>query len=559
MLLFLLVAFAAGILTVLAPCVLPLLPVIVGGSLAGGRSARHAATIAISLAASVFLFTLLIKVSTAFIGVPEEFWRIFSGILLIGFGLLTLWPALYERAPGVTALYRKSNQALAEGHTRSGIMGDIIAGVALGPVFSSCSPTYFVILAAILPAHFAVGTLYLLAYVIGLGGFLFVIGIAGQRLADSLGVAFDSRGILAKIIGILFILLGAAVIFGLDAKLEALLPQSFFGETLIEEKLLGGTTSTASSTAPTPAATSSPSASNETGPKAPELAGIAGYINTGGQPITLAQYVGKDVVLVDFWDYSCINCERTTPYLNAWYQKYKNDGFVIIGVHTPEFAFEHLLANVQAAVTQFGIMYPVVLDNNYDTWNAYQNEYWPAEYLIGKDGAVIYTHFGEGNYDETEGAIQKALDLSTSTTALPGADLSTVESPETYFGSNRNEYLGNGTPGISGVQAFTLPASPTVNTLYLGGSWQITPEYAQGGSGASVLYEYDAQDIYMVAAPGATGAAQVEIFLDGAPFKTLTIDADKLYTLAMLPSAGVHTLRLEVTSGTLDAYTFTFG
>ena len=549
MALFTLVAFLAGILTVLAPCVLPLLPVIVGGSIAGDRSARHAATISISLAASVFLFTLLIKASTLFIAVPQEFWRIFSGVLLIAFGFLTLFPALYDRIPGVSALYRRSNKTLAEGYQKQNMMGDIIAGVALGPVFSSCSPTYFVILAAVLPAHFAVGVVYLLAYVIGLGGFLFIIGIAGQRLADKLGVALNPSGWLVRVIGILFIALGAAVIFGLDAKLEALLPQSFYGETLIEEKLLGTTASSTISTN-----------MGQTGPKAPELAGIAGYINTGGQPITIGQYTGNKVVLVDFWDYSCINCERTLPYLNAWYAKYKGDGLVIIGVHTPEFAFEHLLANVQQAVTQFGIQYPVVLDNSYDTWNAYHNEYWPAEYLIGKNGEIVYTHFGEGDYAQDEQAIQQALGLSTSTVAIPTPDLSGIQSPETYFGASRNQYLGNGTPGVPGTETFMLPAANSMqaNTLYLDGSWDIEPEYAAAAAGASAEYTYDASDIYMVAAPGSNPAT-VGVVVDGTLVNTLTINEDKLYTLAKFATPGVHTIQLKVESGTLDAYTFTFG
>ena len=202
--------------------------------------------------------------------------------------------------------------------------------------------------------------------------------------------------------------------------------------------------------------------------KAPELVSPDGYINTDGQPISLSQYIGKDVVLVDFWDYSCINCQRTIPYLNAWYQKYKDQGLVIIGVHTPEFSFEHLQSNVAAAVNQFGIKYPVVLDNEYKTWNAYQNEYWPNEYLIDIDGYIVHNQAGEGNYDETEKAIQQALAeraarlgtnviVATTTVAIPTTDLSAIQSSETYFGSNRNEYLGNGTPANKVFKILLFP------------------------------------------------------------------------------------------------------
>ena len=188
------ISFLAGVLTVLSPCVLPLLPVIVGGSIATGGSKRRAYTICLSLGASVVVFTLLLKASTAFIAIPQNFWEYFSGTVLVLFGLVMIFPRLWDSIPLVNLLNRSSNKALAVGYQRDSIWGDMLMGAALGPVFSSCSPTYFVVLATVLPASFAVGLADLLAYAVGLAGFLFIIAVAGQRLVDKLGVTAEPGG-----------------------------------------------------------------------------------------------------------------------------------------------------------------------------------------------------------------------------------------------------------------------------------------------------------------------------------------------------------------------------
>jgi cytochrome c biogenesis protein CcdA/thiol-disulfide isomerase/thioredoxin len=584
---FLLVSFVAGILTVLAPCILPLLPVIVGGSLTGeGGSLKRAFVIVVSLGASVFLFTLALKATTVFIAVPALFWQILSGGLLLIFGIVTVFPSIWDRIPGIQNLYRSSNKVLGAGYKKQNIVGDAIVGAALGPVFSSCSPTYFVILAAVLPAHTGEGIAYLLAYSIGLSLSLFVVAILGQKAAGVMGIAADPNGWFKKAIGILFIAVGLAVIFGIDKKIEAALPSGAFAEIGIEQKLLSGSQSNPSAqTATSTQNSASPdfvsvAAKALRYPQAPELVSPDGYINTDGEPVTLAQYRGKNVVLVDFWDYSCINCQRTFPYLKAWNEKYNGQGLVIVGIHTPEFAFEQLKANVEAAAQKAGLTYPIVLDNEYKTWQAFQNQYWPREYLIDIDGYIVHDHAGEGDYDETEKAIQAALlerserlgtgTVSTSTVDMPEADLSGVRSPETYFGSSRNEFLGNGTPGTEGAQNFTLPDFPQANTLYLGGSWNIKPEYAAASSGASILYVYASSNVYMVAAPEGA-SAKIHVLLDGKPLgalsgadvdaaaSTVTVSGDRLYTLVHAATPGIHVLRIQIIDGTLDAYTFTFG
>lgn len=300
---------------------------------------------------------------------------------------------------------------------------------------------------------------------------------------------------------------------------------------------------------------------------AKEITTPDGFINTGGAPVTISELVGKYVVLIDFWTYSCINCQRTTPYLNAWWEKYKDKGLVIIGIHTPEFEFEKEYQNVLDATQRLEIQYPVVLDNDYSTWNAYKNRFWPRKYLIDIDGYVIYDHIGEGAYEETEKKIQEALaermaalgengtisqPITKETPVRNGA-----RSPETYFGSLRNDYLGNGAPRRRGVQNFALPGEFKKNSLYLGGQWNIQEEYAESLQNSKVVYRFSAKAVYVVAS--APVPTEVEIWEDGKRVGTTTISESKLYTLIENPDSGEHLLELRIHGGGVRLYAFTFG
>jgi cytochrome c biogenesis protein CcdA/thiol-disulfide isomerase/thioredoxin len=606
------ISFVAGILTVLAPCVLPLLPVIVGGSLTTGSKAR-AYTICFSLGASIFFFTLLLKVSSALIAVPQSFWQLSSGAILVLFGLALLFPRLWDSLRFVRKLNIGSNRALAVGYRQNSFWGDTLMGAALGPVFASCSPTYFIILATVLPASFGEGLADLIAYVVGLSGFLLIIALAGQRLVDRLNVTIEPGGWFRRSIGMLFVVVGIAVGTGSMARAEAWLLDHGFDVTAIEQRLLGSNTSAsetqsavlnmpqetgASSTAASEAFLA-PAQKASRYKKAPELTGLHGYINTpqsAGQaaPITIGEFKGAKVVLIDIWTYSCINCKRTLPYVKAWYDKYANKGLEIIGVHTPEFAFEKALKNVEEAIRDEGIRYPVVLDNDYATWNAFGNQYWPRKYLIDIDGYIVYDHAGEGSYDETEAAIQQALRERAARlhlsfdTQMPlskpegttEADFQQIGSPETYFGASRNEFLGNGVKHATGPQSFEEPLSVARNTLYLIGPWDIAQEYAQtgaavGGSAGSarIDYRYYAKNVYFVAGSDAK-EIEVEVLRDSKPLEAqsagadvyfrdgrsyVRIGANKLYHLIGESGYGDHFLELVIPQPGLQAYTFTFG
>jgi thiol-disulfide isomerase/thioredoxin len=292
---------------------------------------------------------------------------------------------------------------------------------------------------------------------------------------------------------------------------------------------------------------------------APEITQAAGFINT--DKISIHDQIGKKIVLLDFWTYSCINCQRTLPYLVAWDKKYTSKGLQIIGVHTPEFDFEKNYTNVSNFVKEKGITYPVVLDSNYGTWNAYGNQYWPADYLIDLSGKVVDTHFGEGGYDTTEHEIQKLLGLSDTSLVTPSALTPTQNqsiSPETYFGSARNQYLGNGLVGQSGIQNLTEPVGTDLDTLYLSGKWNFTNEYAETmDANEKIFYRFQAKNVYFVA--GAKTPTKIKILIDGKEIGEQIIKDNTLYTLYQGKDFGEHVLEIDVMGAGLQAYTFTFG
>lgn len=300
---------------------------------------------------------------------------------------------------------------------------------------------------------------------------------------------------------------------------------------------------------------------------APEIVNPSGFINT--DTVSMQDLIGKKVILVDFWTYSCINCQRTLPYITDWYSKYKDQGLEVVGIHTPEFEFEKKYDNVVAATKKFGVEYPVVLDNDYGTWRAYGNRYWPRKYLIDINGNIVYDHIGEGGYDETEMEIQKLLmeraeklgeNSTVDTVALTQENTDAIEagSPETYFGAARNELLANGRVGATGPQTFTYPASFLTNRLYLKGTWTITDEYAQSDSSdAAITFQYRAKKVYMVAR--ADSPTELRVLIDGKEVGSVTIQADELYTLVDGTEFGEHTMELIPEKPGIQAFTFTFG
>ncbi len=304
-----------------------------------------------------------------------------------------------------------------------------------------------------------------------------------------------------------------------------------------------------------PSASSQPSVELKNYGPAPEFTGISQWLNS--EPLTLAALKGK-VVLVDFWTYSCINCIRTLPYVTKWYDTYKDQGLVVVGVHTPEFAFEKDTHNVSQAIDRFNIKYPVAQDNEYATWTAYSNQYWPAEYLIDQNGNVVHVHFGEGDYEVTENAIRQLLGMNTQAKAVGEADLSQVQSPEMYFGTARLKNLAAAQSPSSVAKTYTLPTSLELNTFGLQGTWQFTENAARltKGSG-TVRLKFHSGKIYAVAASATP--ITIQIIVDGVAQPSITIGASQLYTLFDSNQYIDHVVDIVIPAAGLEMYTFTFG
>jgi thiol-disulfide isomerase/thioredoxin len=289
--------------------------------------------------------------------------------------------------------------------------------------------------------------------------------------------------------------------------------------------------------------------------KAPELTGITHWLNS--DPLTIAGLKGK-VVLIDFWTYSCIDCVRTLPSVTKWDTTYRDQGLVIIGVHTPEFPFENETKNVADAIAHFNIHYAVAQDNNYGTWNVYQNEYWPAEYLIDQNGNIAYTHFGDQDLGETENAIRTLLGLGPVTPNAPGYNVAGIQSPEMYFGTFRLHNLVSGQRSSTQPFVYQLPQDVPLNSFALGGTWQFAEPYASLVTGpGTIRLKFHAAKLYMVASSAI--AAPLSLVVDGVPQPSVTVQAPQLYTLYDSSSYAEHVIDIQMNTPGFQAYTFTFG
>lgn len=548
-------SFVAGILTILAPCVLPLLPVIVGGAI-GTRNKWHPFILTTSLAVSVILFTLLLKVSTLFINIPQEFWKAFSGGIILFFGLTWLFPRAWELISVKLNLLGRSQTGLMEAGRTESNWGAVLMGAALGPVFSSCSPTYFVILATVLPVSFVTGLVYLIAYAIGLALMLGLIAFFGRKITTKLGWAADPHGLFKKVLGIILVVVGLAVISGYDKKIESAILDAGFGVTKIENGLLDNAQGKKNTEVKN---NGGDQASLPLLYNAPELVGLENWINS--KPISSMEELRGKVVLVDFWTYSCINCIRTLPYLESWQEKYAADGLVILAIHAPEFQFERKFENVQKAVKDFGLTYPVVQDNDFKTWRAYNNRYWPAKYLIDQNGVVRFTHFGEGNYDETEKHIAELLKTSMKVSKVDETtvNFAAIGTPETYLGLEKREnYIKYGADPLQNNE-WTLKA-PT--------AWEeLNEKIVSKGPESSIRMKFTASRANLVI--GGTGTATVKI--DGAlatPQNAgkdvhdgrLTLDGERLYELTNFGDQyAEHEIEVIFDQKDTEVFSWTFG
>jgi cytochrome c biogenesis protein CcdA/thiol-disulfide isomerase/thioredoxin len=560
-------SFIAGMLTVLAPCVLALLPVIVGGSLQGDvRDKKRPMVIAASLALSILVFTLLLKVTSLLVTVDPKTITYISGGVIIAVGLLTLFPEFYAKALVKLGIEHRAINLLGKSNqNKRALIGPIITGAALGPVFSSCSPVYAYILATVLPVNFGQAMAYIMSYIVGLALVLLLIGYFGQRFISKIKFASNPKGWFQRIIAILFIIVGLLVFTGYDKRFQTWVStHTPFNFDALSSQLLPDAKNKADRAG----------LFNVEPYAAPQFKGLEGWINS--RPLELQKLKGK-VVLVDFWTYSCINCIRNNPYLDKWYQTYKDKGFVVVGVHAPEFAFEKNRVNVQNAVRDQKISYPVALDNDFMTWNAFSNRSWPSAYLIDAEGNVRRVHEGEGRYTETEQAIRELLvekganvEGISMTSDASKPPVTTEQTPETYLGSRRaSDYTGSPALAVAPTSTFTAATKLDSNEWTLGGTWEVQQEKIIARGGSTLSFKVSAKDVYIVG--GSAVKQNIGVKLNGRPISDtksagadiknsqVSVQESKLYRLISFPEfTKDSTVTLSVPDE-VELNVFTFG
>jgi cytochrome c biogenesis protein CcdA/thiol-disulfide isomerase/thioredoxin len=557
------VAAVAGLATFLSPCVLPVLPVVAAASATGGR--RRPLGIAAGLAAAFVCFTLLASRLLDALGLPQDALRDAAIALLAVAGAGLLVPGLGEAAGRIfRPLAARAGSRLPTG---DGFWSGVALGAGLALVWTPCAGPILAAVSA-LTAERRISlelVLITIAYSAGATLPIFALALLGHRAAGALARLRRGGAGVRRVAGA--VLVAAAVLYTTDipTRLAASAPGYVSAIQGVERSrgVAGDLRRLAANGRNAPAAVaagSTPDTLHDYG-RAPGFAGITKWINTpGSRPLTLGGLRGK-VVLVDFWTYSCINCIRTLPYLEAWYARYHRDGLVIVGVHTPEFAFEHVVANVERAVREHGIRYPVAVDDRYETWNAWANQYWPADYLIDRRGDVRDAHFGEGGYAQTQADIRTLLGERAKGPAARAvgaiAPSASVGTPETYLGTYRA--AGYAQHVVKGVEFdYGTPARPPPNRVALGGRWTVGAHRIVAGAGAHLLFAYAAPRIYVVAAPPASRPVVLGVTVDGRRLAHVRVRDDDLYELAHVRAAGPHLLDLAVPAGSV-LYSFTFG
>lgn len=572
-----LIAFIGGFLTIAAPCILAVLPIIVGSTIGRQQNKFRPFFIVLGLTVSFTAFGVLFQYVTNLFGLSNNTLRNIALIFLALFGLALIFPSVFEKT--VFRVQNFFNRFVQQKQTvlpdqeeqKKGLINGFLVGASLGLVWVPCAGP---ILGAILTLAVTQNDpgkviLLMLAYSLGAGLPMLLIAYGGNFIVARLKFLKEKGIFIQKVSGVLLLLGVIFIALGLDTRFAADLAGLFPDFNNLEQNLVNQS----GINGPSTAESFTGNLLMPGGTKAPEITGTQSWINS--PPLTLAGLKGK-VVIVDFWTYSCINCIRTLPYMNAWYKTYKDKGLVIIGVHTPEFAFEKELPNVQKAVKDFGIEYPVVQDNNYATWQAYDNHYWPAKYIIDKEGNIRYTHFGEGEYDRTEMVIQELLGEKVGQVTkvnAPQENLAQIRTPEIYLGYSRAEYMGNSEQFVNDAyRNFTAPSGFLNDKFYFEGEWKITGEYATADKiPAKLFMNYQANKINFVA-DKTDKPVTIKIFLDGKPLSsqyrgsdvsadgTVTIDKAALYNLVNTGNDyGRHTVELQVMTPGLKAFTFTFG
>ncbi|MFT4053175.1 MAG: cytochrome c biogenesis protein DipZ [Novosphingobium sp.] len=578
MILFLL-AYLGGVLTIISPCILPVLPFVFAR--ADKPFLRSGLPLLLGMALTFAAVATLAAVGGGWAVQANAYGRIAALVVLAAFGLLLLFPSLADRAtrPLVALGGRLSQSADRADGGASSFFASLLLGVATGLLWAPCAGPVLglVLTGAALQGASAHTSLLLLAYAAGAATSLALALLVGGKVFAAMKRSIGVGERIRKVLGVAVLIGVAAIALGLDTGLLTRL--SLSGSARFEQGLLDRFH---------PDGAVSSTAMGKGGQLAdegafPSLAGANGWINSSA--LTPASLRGK-VVLVDFWTYSCINCLRSLPYVRAWAEKYRDQGLVVIGVHTPEFAFERDADNVRKAVRDLGIDYPVAIDNDHGVWRAFGNRYWPAHYFIDGKGRIRYHHFGEGDYAQSERMIQRLLAENGSAVGQTGtvvvsatgagaaAGKGTARSPETYLGYGKAARFAS--PG--GIvrdrrHDYAAPAQPQRGDWGLLGAWSVGREHASlDGAGGRIVYRFQARDVHLVLGPARPGRpVRFRVTIDGkapgadhgadvSPDGSGVVGEQRLYQLVrMKDGAAERTFAIEFLDPGVQAFAFTFG
>jgi cytochrome c biogenesis protein CcdA/thiol-disulfide isomerase/thioredoxin len=595
-------AFVSGIITILSPCILPVLPIVLAGSAGGGR-ARPFGVVA-GFVVSFTVFTLTLTAIVGALGISADALRFVAVGLIVAFGLVMIVPKLRDRfeiyASKIASLgggrRSKSPESVAPQSRTSGFLGGLPIGFSLGLVWTPCvGPIMASVISLALTQQVDGGAVFItLAYTLGTAIPMLAVMLGGRALLTR--VPFLTRNVarIQKGFGVLMIVVGVGIGFGWDRQFQATLLRVFpnygAGLTAIENAAPVQQVLERRETPGTEASAGGGTFSYSERPKngrlsdfglAPDIVAKGKWFNTegvlpldteaslnGSPPLVWDELRGR-VVIVDFWTFSCVNCVRTIPYLKRWHDTYKDQGLVIIGVHTPEFEFEKNPNNVARAIADLGVDWPVVLDNDYAQWRSYSNRYWPAHYFIDAEGRVRYFHFGEGAYDASERVIRALLKEAGERV---GGRISNpklqfdARTPETYLGYGRargfTSAVGMAPNKVADYRPSGAPANGEWN---LSGQWIVAQEFAVPQSSGALEIGFHARNVFLVIEPEEDGG-RIEVQVDGLPVSDtadvkdgiLLPDESRLYQLVGLEEPGEHVLHLDV-KGKLRLFAFTFG
>ena len=578
-----LAVFLGGVLTILSPCIMPVLPFVFA------RSERRFATNGLPLLMGMSItfagIATLATVGGAWAVRLNQYGRAVSLVLLTAVAATLLSTTLADwLARPFVALGNRLLPSNGGSGRESGVVSSLLLGAATGLLWAPCAGPILglVLTGAAISGPNTRTTLLLLAYAAGAATSLGVAIFAGRALFAALKKSLGAGEWIRRGLGIAVLLGVVAIAFGWDTTVLTRL--SITSTNKLEQTLIDGV-KPAGSRDGTPAAANGLSANAlPVEGDLPSLAGATAWLNS--PPLDAAALRGK-VVLVDFWTYSCINCLRSLPYIKSWYERYKDHGLVIIGVHAPEFAFEKDQGNVSRAVKELGISYPVAMDNNYAIWRGFDNHYWPAHYFIDATGKIRSHHFGEGDYEESEQTIRELLTAAGFTNLPPAggelqgangvqaaADMDSDESPETYVGYARaKSFVSLGGFAEDRAKSYALPPSLALNDWGLSGKWTVGGQQAVlDAAGGRVVFRFVARDLHLVLGPGADGKPiRFKVRMDDAePGASHGVDTDaagngvvteqRLYQLIrQAGDVGEHTFSIEFLDSGVQAYAFTFG